>query len=130
MFKILKYYFSDLIRSRWILFYLLFYLFVGFGLLLLNRNFSYAIITLLNLIIVLSTLISSIFGATYFYNSKNFTLLLLAQPIGRIKIFIAQYLAVSISLSLCLILGLFIPFIIFDVFNSPYLFEFSLLLLV
>ena len=126
MFKILKYCLSDLMRSHWILFYFLFYLLIGFGLLLINTSFSNTIITLLNIIIVLSPLISSVFGITYFYNSKNFTQLLLAQPIDRKKIFIAQYLGVSFSLSLSLILGLSIPFILFGILSSQNLYEFIL----
>jgi Cu-processing system permease protein len=128
MFKILKYCLSDLMRSHWILFYFLFYLLIGFGLLLINTSFSNTIITLLNIIIVLSPLISSVFGITYFYNSKNFTQLLLAQPIDRKKIFIAQYLGVSFFLSLSLILGLSIPFILFGILSSQNLYEFILLL--
>lgn len=128
MFKILKYCLSDLMRSHWILFYFLFYLLIGFGLLLINTSFSNTIITLLNIIIVLSPLISSVFGITYFYNSKNFTQLLLAQPIDRKNIFIAQFLGVSFSLSLSLILGLSIPFILFGILSSQNLYEFILLL--
>lgn len=130
MFKILKYCLSDLMRSHWIFFYLLFYIVIGTGSLLINTNFSNSIITLLNIIIVLSPLISCIFGITYYYNSKDFTQLLLSQPIDRKKIFITQYLGVSLSLSLSLILGLSTPFIIFGILFSSNLFQFILLLLI
>jgi len=61
MFKILKYSFYDLMRSRWSYVYFLFYLALGFVLLFLNNNVSKAIITLMNIIIVLTPLIGTYF---------------------------------------------------------------------
>ncbi|MDX1327484.1 MAG: ABC transporter permease, partial [Arenibacter sp.] len=87
MIKILKYSFYDLMRSRWSYVYFLFYLLLGFVLLFLNNELSKAVITLMNVIIVLVPLIGTIFGVMYFYNSKEFTELLLAQPIKRSSIF-------------------------------------------
>jgi Cu-processing system permease protein len=130
MFKILKYSFFDLMRSRWSYVYFAFYLVLGFVLLFLNNNVNKAIITLLNIIIVLTPLIGTIFGVMYYYNSKEFTELLLAQPIKRSKIFMGQYIGISISLTLSLILGLGIPFVAYGLFRSAAIFDFSLLLLV
>ena len=62
MLKILKYSFYDLIRSRWSYVYFLFYLALGFVLLFLNNDVSKAVITLMNVIIVLIPLIGTIFG--------------------------------------------------------------------
>ena len=87
MFKILKYSFYDLIRSRWSYVYLLFYLLLSSVLLFLNNDLSNAIITLLNVVIVLVPLIATIFGIMYYYNSREFTELLLAQPVKRSSIF-------------------------------------------
>ncbi len=130
MFKILKYSFSDLIRSRWSYVYFLFYLALGFVLLFLNNSISKAVITLMNIIIVLTPLIATIFGVMYYYNSKEFTELLLAQPIKRKQIFMGQYLGVAISLSLSLVLGLGIPFVAYGAFQSTAIFDFILLIVV
>ncbi|MFT6795919.1 MAG: Cu-processing system permease protein [Maribacter sp.] len=130
MLKILKYSFYDLIRSRWSYVYFLFYLLLGFVLLFLNNDVSKAIITLMNIIIVLVPLIGTIFGIMYFYNSKEFTELLLAQPIKRSSIFLGQYLGVAGSLSLSLVLGLGIPFLLYGLLRSDAIFDFSMLLVV
>ena len=130
MFKILRYSFYDLMRSRWSYVYFAFYLALGFVLLFLNNDINKAIITLLNIIIVLTPLIGTIFGVMYFYNSKEFTELLLAQPIKRSTIFLGQYLGISISLTLSLVLGLGIPFLIYGLFKSSAIFDFGLLLVV
>jgi len=130
MFKILKYSIYDLMRSRWSYVYFSFYLILGFVLLFLNSDVSKAIITLMNIIIVLTPLIGVIFGVMYYYNSREFTELLLAQPLTRNKIFIGQYIGISLSLTLSFVLGLGIPFVIYGLFKSAVIFDFVLLLIV
>lgn len=129
MLKILKYSFFDLIRSRWSYVYLFFYLLLGVVLLFLNPSLSKAILTLMNVIIMLVPLIGTIFGVMYYYNSKEFTELLLGLPVKRSSIFLGQYFGVAISLSLSLVLGLGIPFIIYGLFQSGAIWEFGQLLL-
>ncbi|MFL1011052.1 ABC transporter permease [Flavisericum labens] len=129
MFKILKYSFYDLMRSRWSYVYFTFYLLLSIVLLFLNNDLSKAVITLMNVIIILVPLIGTIFGVMYYYNSKEFTELLLAQPLNRTSIFLGQYLGVAISLSMSLILGLGIPFIFYGLFKSNAIWDFSLLLI-
>ena len=129
MLKILKYSFYDLMRSRWSYVYFLFYLALGFVLLFLNNDLSKAVITLMNVIIVLVPLIGTIFGVMYFYNSKEFTELLLAQPLKRSSIFLGQYFGVAGSLTMSLVLGLGIPFVLYGLFKSDVIWDFSLLLI-
>ena len=129
MLKILKYSFFDLVRSRWSYVYFAFYLLLGLVLLFLNNDLSKAVITLMNVIIVLVPLIGTIFGVMYYYNSKEFTELLLAQPLKRSSIFLGQYLGVALSLSISLVLGLGIPFVFYGLFESNTIWDFSLLLI-
>ncbi|QNL22632.1 ABC transporter permease [Hyphobacterium sp. CCMP332] len=129
MIKILKYSFSDLIRSRWSFIYLAFYLILAFVLLFLNNDLSKAVITLMNVIVVLTPMIGTIFGIMYFYNAREFTELLLAQPVKRSTIFLGQYLGISISLSLSLVIGLGVPFLAYGLFRSGEIINFTLLLI-
>jgi len=96
--------------------------------LFLNNDLSKAVITLMNVIIILVPLIGTIFGVMYYYNSKEFTELLLAQPIKRSYIFLGQYLGVAFSLSMSLILGLGLPFIFYGIFKSSAIWDFAMLL--
>lgn len=118
MMKILKYSFYDLMRSRWSYVYLAFYMLLGFVLLFLNSDLSKATITLMNIIVVLTPMIGTIFGIMYFYNSREFTQLLLSQPVKRSTIFLGQYLGLSLSLSMSLIIGLGIPFLLYGITQS------------
>ncbi len=129
MLKILKYSCYDLLRSRWSYVYFLFYLLLGVVLLFLNNDLSKAVITLMNVIIILVPLIGTIFGVMYYYNSKEFTALLLAQPVKRSSIFLGQYLGVALSLSMSLIIGLGLPFVFYGLLESNTIWDFSLLLI-
>lgn len=129
MLKILKYSFYDLMRSRWSYVYFLFYLLLGIVLLFLNNDLSKAVITLMNVIIILVPLIGTIFGVMYYYSSREFTELLLAQPVKRSSIFLGQYFGVALSLSLSLIIGLGLPFVFYGIFKSGAIWDFSLLLI-
>ena len=110
--------------------YLLFYLVIGFALLFLNNNLSKAIITLMNIVVVLVPMIGTIFGIMYYYSSREFTELLLAQPIKRRTIFVGQYLGIAMSLSFSLLVGLGIPFMAYGLFQSGEIWNFGLLLIV
>ncbi|MDG1573322.1 ABC transporter permease [Robiginitalea sp. M366] len=128
MFKIVRYSFQDLLRSRWSYVYFAFYLLLGFVMLFLNHDLAKGVITLMNVIIILVPLIATIFGVMYYYSSREFTALLLAQPIRRSRIFLGQYLGVAGSLSLSLVLGLGLPFVLYGLFRSPAIWDFVLLL--
>lgn len=130
MYKIFKYIFSDLVRSRWSYVYFLFYLALGFVMLFLNNDVSKAVITLMNIIVVLTPLVGTVFGVMHYYNSREFTELLLAQPLKRSTIFLGQYVGLSLSLALSLTLGLFIPFLAYGVFQSSAIWDFGYLLIV
>lgn len=82
MLKVWQYSMHDLIRSRWTYIYFLFYLTTTMGLLHISNTVSMAIVSLVNIITILIPLIGTIFGAIYFYNSREFIELLLAQSGG------------------------------------------------
>ena len=128
MLKILKYSFFDLIRSKWSYVYFCFYLVISSSLLYLSGDVSKVIISLMNIILILVPLIASIFGVMYYYNSREFTELLLAQPIKRTNIFLGQYIGLAVSLSSSLLFGLGIPFLIYGIFRSAEIWNFIILI--
>ena len=104
--KIIKYSFYDTLRSWWALLYGLFFLALAATLLYFSGDFNRALVSLLNVVLLLVPLISTVFGTMYFYNSREFSELLLAQPIKRSHLFLGQYLGLTISLILSFCLGL------------------------
>lgn len=128
MFKVLKYSFFDLIRSRWTYAYLAFFLLVTFGLLNFSPDISRTIISLMNIVLILCPLIGTLFGALYYYNSREFIDLLLALPLPRRSIFLGKYLGLSLSLVLSFIIGVSLPMALFGIFSTDQLLNFLVLL--
>ena len=124
MFKILKYTLFDLSRSRWSYIYLGFYLLFTVALLILSGDVAKVAISLMNVILILSPLIATMFGVMYYYSSREFVELLLAQPIRRVDIFWGQYLGVALSLSISLLIGVGLPFVFYGIFQSGAIWNF------
>ncbi|MBK7408199.1 MAG: ABC transporter permease [Saprospirales bacterium] len=128
--KIFQYTLFDLIRSRWTLFYLGFFLLLTIVLLAFSGDVSKVIISLMNVVLILCPLIATMFGVMYAYNSREFTELLLAQPIPRTSIFWGQYFGLGVSLSLSILIGIGGPFLFYGLFASSEIWNFFILIVI
>jgi len=129
MYKFIKYSLSDLIRSYWTIIYFLFFFIVTTIILYFSADMTKSIVSMMNIVIVLIPLVSIIFGTIYYYNSREFTELLLAQPVSRSSMILGQYTGLSFSLSLSFVAGVSIPFILYGIFGNDHLRDFLLILL-
>lgn len=127
--KILTYNFFDVLRSRWTLFYVSFFLLSAFGLIYFSSNLNSAMVSLMNIVIAIIPLIATIFGIMYYYNSREFAELLLTQPVKRSNVFMGQYLGLSLALALSFTVGLLIPFIYYGVQYSGEVWNFLILII-
>lgn len=117
-----------MIRSRWVFIYTGFYLVATMALLLLSNDLSKVLISLTNIVIVLTPLIGILFGTIYYYNSKEFIQLLMAQALSRWSIFLGMYLGMAFALCISILLGIGVPMIVYGVLTSPDLSIFMLLI--
>jgi len=116
--KVMKYELSDVVRSRWLVAYTLFFLVVTDGLLRFSGASANAELGLLNVVLVVIPLVSVVFGTMHVYYAREFTELLLAQPIGRRQLFGGLYLGLAIPLSLGFAVGVGVPFALHG-FDDP-----------
>lgn len=130
MYKIIKYSFFDLIRSRWAMFYGVFFFLFTSVLLAFSTDLSRVIVSLMNVVLILCPLIATMFGAMYYYNTAEFRELLLAQPIRRRSIFLGQFIGLSLSLILSLLVGIGIPFVAYGIFASAHIWNFFSLIVI
>jgi Cu-processing system permease protein len=86
---------------------------ITFGIIYTGKDISKAVISLLNIVLLVVPLVSIIFGTIHFYNSKEFMEMLLAMPVKRKNIFWAEYAGLSIALSAGFILGTGVPLLIY-----------------
>ncbi len=128
--QILKYTFLDILRSRWTIIYVGFYLITTIALFRLTPELDKVIVSLMNLVLILGPLIATMFGTMYYYNSREFIELLLAQPVKRTNIILGLYAGLGISLSLSALLGIGIPFLFYGIIVSPQISNFIILIVV
>jgi Cu-processing system permease protein len=114
IFKILKYTFYDTLRSFWAILYFMFFFGITASLLYFSNDFSQSVASILNVIIFIVPLVSIVFGTMFFYNSREFAVLLMAQPVKRSGIFLGQYMGLTLSLVISFILGLVLSFLLFQ----------------
>jgi len=109
--KVLKHQISDLRRSRWLLGYALFLLGLSEALLRFGGGGPRAVVSLLNVVLTLTPLVSVVFGTMYLYGAREFIELLLAQPVRRSALFLGLYGGLALPLSIVFIIGVGLPFI-------------------
>jgi Cu-processing system permease protein len=113
--KILKYVIFDILRSKLIITYTILLLILSFGIIYLGSDVNKAVVSLLNVVIILVPLVSIIFSTIHIYNSNKFMEMLLALPVKRNNIFWAEYLGLSVSLSIGFIIGVGVPLAVYGV---------------
>lgn len=110
--KIIKYQLKDVARSRWLLGYTGFFLVATEVLLRFGGDPTKALVSLMNVVLLMIPLIALVFGTIYIHDAREFTELLLAQPVGRRELFAGLYLGLGVSLSLGFAVGVGVPFLL------------------
>ncbi|MEZ4895595.1 MAG: ABC transporter permease [Saprospiraceae bacterium] len=128
--KIIIYSLKDLLRSNWIYFYSVFFLLTTMALGWMSQDPLKVVVSLLNIILILVPLVSLLFGLMYIYNMREFTELLLAQPLPRMHVFGGQYAGLVIALSISCLAGIGIPFLILSLHQTVIWFQVSSLCVV
>lgn len=108
--KVLGYELRDVARSRWLLAYAGFFLIGTEALLRLSGTTANALLGLTNVVLVLVPLVSIVFGTMYLYHAREFTELLLAQPVTRRALFGGLYLGLALPLAAAFAAGVLAPF--------------------
>ena len=101
----------NVIRSRWLLSYFMFFLLGTEGLLRFSGGDMRTLLSLANIVLFVVPLVTIVYGTIYLYNSREFIELLLAQPIKRLTLFAGLYLGLAIPLVLALVAGVTLPFL-------------------
>jgi Cu-processing system permease protein len=80
----------------------------------MEENESKAILSLLNIVLIVIPLVSIVFATIHYYNSYEFIELMLAQPMSRTRILLSEYAGVSLSLLCAFLTGVGIPVIFYS----------------
>jgi Cu-processing system permease protein len=107
--KILKFIILDILRNKWVITYTIFLMCISAGLMFFSKDSTKAIVSVLNVVLILVPLVSILFCSIHFYNSREFIQMLLSQPVKRSTIFFAEYTGLVISLSVSFLAGIILP---------------------
>ena len=111
--KITKIIFTDNIKDKVVIIYLILLALLSWTSLLLQDNASKGALTELNIILSITPLMSLLYTVTYLYDSHDFIVLLLSQPLKRQQIWKSFYAGVSFSLQISFLLGAGIPMLLY-----------------
>lgn len=110
--KILGYQLRDVLRNRWVLAYTGVLLLLTEALFRLGGDGSRVVLSLLNIVLIFVPLVALTFGTLYLYTAREFIELLLAQPVGRGAMFAGLWAGLMLPLSVALLAGVGLPFLL------------------
>ena len=110
--KIAGYEIRDVLRSRWLIGYALFFLLITDALFRFGGGGEKALLSLVNVVLLLVPLVAIVFSTVYLYAAREFIELLLAQPIHRRQVFYGLYLGLTLPLSLSFVAAIVLPFLL------------------
>lgn len=114
MLKISKYVLYDILRNKVVLAYTAFLMVVSISLFQMEENSSKAVLSLMNIILIVVPLISMIFSTIHWYNSYEFIELMLTQPISRKKVLLSEFSGISSSLLTAFLIGVGLPVVLYN----------------
>ena len=117
MLKISKYVLYDIVRSKVIIAYTLFLFIVSMSMFQMEENNSKAVLSLLNIVLIVIPLVSLVFSTIHWYNSYEFIELMLTQHNKSKKVLLSEFAGISSSLVTSVLIGIGIPILIYN-FNS------------
>lgn len=107
--KIARYGVRDLVRSRWLLAYAGFFFIATTLLLRFSDSPTKALVSLVNVVLLVVPLANVVFGAMYLYSAREFVELLLAQPIRRSRLYLGLYLGLTAPIAAAAVLSICLP---------------------
>lgn len=110
--KIVRAQARDAVRSRWLLGYAGFFVLLTEGVIRFSGDGSKAILTLSSAALIVVPLVTLVLSTIQVYNAREFTEVLLAQPIRRSSLFKGQYLGLGLPLAGAFVLGVGLPFLV------------------
>src|ERR1043166_914343 len=114
MMKLSRYVLYDILRSKIVIAYTMFLFVISMTLFRMEDNNGKAMLSLLNIILIVVPLISMIFATIHYYNSYEFIELMLSQPMSRTRILLSEYSGVAVSLMSAILVGIGVPVVVFS----------------
>ena len=113
MMKLSRYVLYDILRSKIVIAYTLFLFVVSLSMFQMEEDSSQAMLSLMNIILIVLPLVSLVFTTIHYYNSYEFIELMLSQPLSRKRILLSEFAGISLSLLSAFFIGVGIPVLLY-----------------
>jgi Cu-processing system permease protein len=110
--KIVRAQTRDAVRSRWLIVYAAFFFLLTEGVIRFSGDGAKAVLTLASATLIVVPLVTLVLSTIHVYNAREFTELLLAQPIRRSSLFKGLYLGLALPLVGGFVAGVGLPFLL------------------
>jgi Cu-processing system permease protein len=110
--KIVRYELENVVRNKWVIAYAVFFFAVTEALLRMGGSTPRALLSLLNVVVLLIPLVTIVFGTIYWHGAREFTELLLAQPVTRRSLFHGLFAGLVLPLSAAFVAGVLVPLVL------------------
>jgi Cu-processing system permease protein len=116
--KILRYQVKDVARSRWPLYYGLFFFAITDAFFRFGGDGPRVILSLMNVVLLVVPMMAIVLGAMFLYSSREYIELILSQPIKRGSLFFGLYGGLALPLAGAFALGVAVPFALHGALGS------------
>ena len=99
----------DVMRNRWVLAYAATLALLTEAMFQLGGSGERTLTGLLNVVLLLVPLVATVFGVVYWHAAREFTELLLAQPVPRRTLWFGLYFGLVLPLIVALVVGIVLP---------------------
>jgi Cu-processing system permease protein len=118
MLKISKYVLYDILRNKVVIAYTLLLFVISMSFFQMEENSSKAVMSLLNIVLIVVPLVSVVFSTIHWYNSYEFIELMLTQPVSRKKVLLSELSGISSSLVTAFLIGVGLPVLFYNFNNT------------
>ncbi|MGK9476926.1 ABC transporter permease [Melioribacter sp. OK-6-Me] len=116
--KVVKYQFNDILRSKWLIIYTLFFMSSTYGLVYFSGTGHKFILSVGNIFLFIVPFISIVYGTIYMYNNREYIIFMLSQPIKRQTLFLGLYFGVTFAQIISLTVGVALPLVFYCPFHK------------
>ncbi len=120
----------DVSRNMWLFTYTVFFALVTIGLFQFQGHAGKVAVSIMSICLILIPLVSVLFGTMHFYNLREFTELMLTQPVKRRTVYLGMYVGLAAALVSGFLIGIGIPFLLFGLENRAQVISLLVLLLI
>ena len=113
MLKIAKYIILDIIRSKVLIAYTVLLAIICLSILMADADVTKGLVSITTVVMIIVPLVSIVYATTYYFNTYEFTELLVSQPVSRTDILAGKFIGIGTAILAAFMIGVGFPVVLF-----------------